>query len=95
MLSNFSLQLWGSVVYKQWLEGAQSSYLYTDKIYNRFACALMPALNTFKQLHILGTFHSQNLKFKSVTKMLIHTIHKTYYNNNYLNKYNSNRGINL
>ena len=89
---NIGLQVvWGSRVYKQCQKSVQSLYSYTDKTFHKLNCALIGVLGTGKQLHMLVTFHYQNRLLVPVPEIVLHTIHRTYYNNNYLNKYNSSR----
>ena len=83
-------KLWGSRAYKQWSNGAQSLYSYTATSFYKFACVLISVLTTTKLPHIPSPFHHQKTVFMPVHILVVPTIHKTYYNNNYLNKYNSN-----
>jgi len=91
MLNNRLQIIWGSSVYKQCQKSVQSLQAYTDKTLHKFNCALIAVLGTGRQLHLPVTFHYQNKLLVPVPEMVVHTIHKTYYNNNYLNKYNNSR----
>jgi hypothetical protein len=83
-------KMWGCRVYKQWSNSAQSLCSYTAAGFTKFACVLIDALTTSKPLDIPNPFHHQRMVFVPVLTLVVPTIHKTYYNNNYLNKYNSN-----
>ncbi len=95
-MHNLTQKVGGSCAHKRWLKSAQKLHSYTEKFKNNIACARSVVLSTVKQLHILAHFHYQDMIFIPVTNLVVPTIHKTYYNNNYLYKYNSNnRGYTL
>lgn len=82
MLSNYMSYKWGSYVYKQWPKSRQSWRSYTAKTIFKSACAQSSVLATAKPASIPSTFHYQNKFFISVPELVVHTIHRTYYNNN-------------